>query len=162
MVGLSHAARERYGVRYPASPRFFFFLFLCETDLNDTHTWPLPHRENLRSGLGVKKAFYATNDVPPRHISIDLTLYSCTHKYNSIKHKILKHLLDLRRSKASHLLVPPDLHPTTGAAAHIGQEFASSHRFLLVSQGLSFDPIHFSTPRQMFELLKEFLLEMVL
>ena len=96
-------------------------------------------RENLQSGPGVKKAFYATNDVPPRHISIDLTIHSCTHKYNSIKHKILKRLSDLRSSKASHLLVPPNFHPTAGAAAHISQELAPSHQFLPVSQGLSFE-----------------------
>ena len=75
-------------------------------------------RENIQSGPVVKKAFYATNDVPPCHISIDLTIHSCTHKYNSIKHKILKHLSNLRSSNASHLLVPPNLHPTVGAATH--------------------------------------------
>ena len=95
--------------------------------------------ENLQSGPGVKKAFYATNDVPPRHIFIDLTIHSCTHKYDLIKHKILIHLSDLKSSKASHLLVPLDLHPTVGAAAHIGQELAPSHWFLPVNQGLSFE-----------------------
>ena len=96
-------------------------------------------RENLQPGLGVKKAFYATNDVPPHHISIDLTIHSCTHKYNSIKHKILEHLSNLRRSNASHLLVPPDLHPTARAVAHISRELAPSHRFLPVGPGLSFE-----------------------
>ena len=62
-------------------------------------TW---ERENLQSDPGIKKAFYATNDVPPCHISIDVTIHSCTHKYNSIKHKIFKHLSDLRSSNASH------------------------------------------------------------
>ena len=91
--------------------------------------------ENLQSGPGIKKAIYATNDMPPHHISIDLTIHSCTHKYNSIKHKIIKHLSDLRSSNASPLLVPPNLHPAIGAAAHIGQELVSLHRILIkVSQ----------------------------
>ena len=89
------------------------------------------NRENLQSGLGAKKAFYATNDVPPRHSSIDLTIHSCTHNYNSIKHKILKHLSNLRSSNASPLLVPLDLHPVVGVTAHIGQELASPHRIII-------------------------------
>ena len=101
--------------------------------------WCLRLIEKKIPGPGIKKAFYATNDVQPRHISIDLTIHSCTHKYNSINHKILKHLSDLRSSNASHLLVPLDLHPTVGVAAHIGRELALSHRFLPISQGLSFE-----------------------
>ena len=39
------------------------------------------------------------------HRHVIFPLHSCTHKYNSIKHKILKHLSDLRSSNASHLLL---------------------------------------------------------
>ena len=112
---------------------------------------------SLQSGRGVKKAFYATNDVPSRHISIDLTLHSYTHQYNSIKHKILKHLSDLRSSNASHLLLssyhwtstPPLEPPHTSVKSQRRRTGFSSryHEFnrILGLASFSFSPNFFET-----------------
>ena len=84
---------------------------------------------------------------------LQYTLY--THKYNSIKHKILKHLSDLRSSNAfpSPRTTGPPPHcwsyrthrSRAGTVAPVSPHWT---RFEL------WNPIHFSTPRQMFELLK--------
>ena len=46
-------------------------------------------REDLRLGAGVKSLLYATNEQMPHHISIEYSIHSSTHNYNSIKLKIL-------------------------------------------------------------------------
>ena len=45
--------------------------------------------EDLRSGAGVKSLLYATNEQMPHHISMEFSIHSSTHNYNSIKLKIL-------------------------------------------------------------------------
>ena len=128
-------------------------MFLIKRKRNESNIFL--KRENLQSGPGVKKAFYATNDVLPGHISIDLTIHSCTHKYNSIKYKILKHLSDLRSSNASHLLLS-SYHRTSTSALEPPHTSVKScrtgfssryHKFngILGPTSFSFSPIFFET-----------------
>ena len=46
--------------------------------------------EDLRSGASVKSLLYATNEQMPHHISIEYSIHSSTHNYNSIKLCVFK------------------------------------------------------------------------